>query len=363
MNVSLARAVALAGLLVSAAAAQAASIRRLDFVPWAVSYDGSVVVGATADGQAVRWTASGGSVGLGYLPGHDTSVAQGVSADGSVIIGHSYAASEYDPAQVPEAFDRIGRAFRWSAPTGMVDLGTLPGRTHGNARGVSADGAVVVGTAASANGPLEAFRWTAASGFVGLGSGTSAAAVSADGSVVIGAAISPSWRSRRWTAAAGWSDLPPNFYVAAVSADGSVVVGGSLFSNFNSDALLWTQATGVVRLDTGSGDDGAVGVSADGSVVVGSSIHYGAFLWDEVNGVRSLRDVLEGAGVDVSGIPLGAYSARGISGDGRTMIGGFTEAGETVYWVATVPEPMGLMPVICAAAGLLRPRRPARGRE
>ena len=56
---------------------------------WAVSSDGSVVVGAsTSSGvsEAFRWTRGGGMVGLGDLPGGDfASTARDVSADGSIL--------------------------------------------------------------------------------------------------------------------------------------------------------------------------------------------------------------------------------------------------------------------------------------
>jgi probable HAF family extracellular repeat protein len=51
---------------------------------------------------------------LGTLGGND-SVAYGVSADGSVVVGWSYNAAGYP------------RAFRWTAAGGMQDLGTLGG--------------------------------------------------------------------------------------------------------------------------------------------------------------------------------------------------------------------------------------------
>jgi probable HAF family extracellular repeat protein len=68
---------------------------------------------------------------LGTLPGGNHSEARGVSADGSVVVGYSNSANG-------------GRAFRWTS-AGMTDLGTLPGGNHSVAYGVSADGSVVVG--------------------------------------------------------------------------------------------------------------------------------------------------------------------------------------------------------------------------
>src|SRR5262245_37318037 len=79
-----------------------------------------------------------------------------VSADGSVVVGTRFAGPSVE-------------AFRWTAATGVVGLGDLPGDTAGsNAAAVSADGGVVVGVSGSASGQ-EAFRWTSGGGMVGLG--------------------------------------------------------------------------------------------------------------------------------------------------------------------------------------------------
>ena len=81
---------------------------------------------------------------LGFLPGDTGSDARGVSSDGAVVVGSS------DSGTL--------EAFRWTGGV-MTGLGDLPGGTfYGFANGVSADGAVVVG--ASDSRTLEAFRWT-----------------------------------------------------------------------------------------------------------------------------------------------------------------------------------------------------------
>ncbi len=115
---------------------------------------------------------------LGVLPGGDMSEAYAVSADGQVVVGVSLDTS-----------GSAATAFRWTAATGMVSLGTLGGN-RSYAHGVSADGSVVVGYSYDtanrfrayrwANGTMEALpmpsdvRWSTAYG------------VSADGSVVVG---------------------------------------------------------------------------------------------------------------------------------------------------------------------------------
>jgi probable HAF family extracellular repeat protein len=85
---------------------------------------------------------------LGKLGGC-CSWAYGVSADGAVVVG----SADNDARQA--------RAFRWTASGGMQDLGTPPGVNESSARGVSADGRVVVGYARYAPGQERerAFRW------------------------------------------------------------------------------------------------------------------------------------------------------------------------------------------------------------
>ncbi len=154
-----------------------------------------VGAGASARGkpEAFRWTAATGMVGLADLPGgFFGSVAFDVSADGSVIVGHSSSASGKE-------------AFRWTAATGMVGLGDLPGgRFESKAWGVSGDGSIVVGAATTASGD-EAFIWDAANGMRNLRDVlvndfrldltgwtlVSAYDVSADGSTIVGSGISP----------------------------------------------------------------------------------------------------------------------------------------------------------------------------
>ena len=83
---------------------------------------------------------------LGCLPGHSTSVACGVSADGSVVVGWS---GDFVTTE----------AFRWTQKTGMVSLGTIRGRSGDSmAFDVSADGSVIVGRGAGDLGD-EAFIW------------------------------------------------------------------------------------------------------------------------------------------------------------------------------------------------------------
>ena len=121
-----------------------------------VSADGSVVVGQCADRYvACRWTSAEGIVRIPRLLGYDYNQASstGASADGSVIVGHIY-----------DTFNSTQQAFRWTSAGGTVGLGDLPGGASGSlAWDISADGSVIVGWCYSDSG-RETFRWTSAGG-------------------------------------------------------------------------------------------------------------------------------------------------------------------------------------------------------
>jgi probable HAF family extracellular repeat protein len=126
---------------------------------YAISADGSVVVGSSSvwqvEGdvvrtrtQAFRWTEAGGMVGLGALYGGDAT-ALAVSGDGSVVVGHS---------------DDV--AFIWDPIHGMRSLQDvltgdfgldLSGWTLVEARGISSDGRIIVGSGENPNGDFEAW--------------------------------------------------------------------------------------------------------------------------------------------------------------------------------------------------------------
>src|SRR5215472_9988228 len=124
-----------------------------------VSDVGSVVVGAVSigsDSQAFHWTQSGGMVGMDYYPGYLSSTAQGVSADGTTIVGFTLTSSGF------------AQAFGWTQAGGMNGLGVLGGGYGSTAMDVSHDGSVIVGYAGTSSGQ-RAFRWTQGGGMVSLG--------------------------------------------------------------------------------------------------------------------------------------------------------------------------------------------------
>jgi probable HAF family extracellular repeat protein len=276
------------------------------------------------------------------------SEAFDVSHDGGVAVGvHSFG----------------GTSGRVWTEGGITSVGELPHAIgNGNvatAFGVSGDGSVVVGHSPSGETGVEAFMWTSTDGIVGLGRAnyvSTAWAASEDGSVIVGVSGSQAFR---WTEADGIQGLGalagPSF-ARDVSADGSVIVGTS------SQAFRWTELSGLVGLGTlpGRAASAAEAVSSDGSVVAGYSYTGSGprtpFIWHAAEGMRDLEVVLSAVGLDLTGWGLG--EARGLSADGRTIVGvGTNPDGNTEAWIATIPEPGTAILVSIGLAGLAVRRR------
>jgi probable HAF family extracellular repeat protein len=306
-----------------------------------ISADGTVVVGDATDAaadnanRAFRWTAAGGMESLGTLNSGLDSYAWGVSGDGSVVVGM---ASD-------GAAGNANRAFRWTAAGGMESLGTLNGGIHSAAYGVSADGSVVVGVTndGAAGNYSRAFRWTATSGMVNLGtlnggSSSYAFGVNADGNVVVGQATDGAafdeWRAFRWTAAGGMESLGTlnggiDSFAYGVSGDGSVVVGTTSdgAAGYEYRAFRWTAASGMQSLGNLNGGDysDAYGISADGKVVVGTADDGAAgnvsrgFRWTQSTGMQSVEDWLRASGVAVPADMT--WVATATNADGTVVVG------------------------------------------
>jgi probable HAF family extracellular repeat protein len=270
-------------------------------VAFSVSANGSVVVGSgTPDSQpylGFRWTQAAGMVSLGDSDSDPTtsSYPNDVSDDGGVVaFTGGYAGNG--------AGGLIGQAFRWSAATGLAPLGFLPGGDYTEANGVSADGSVIVGGGTTPGGGWHTFRWTQATGLVSLGDLAGgdefsfAFDVSSDGAVVVGRCSTEKGRfAMRWTQAGGMvslGDLPrgsgAESAALGVSDDGNVIVGIANFTdtfNGDHDAFIWTPSRGMRLLKDALMADycaaelegwrltSAWSVSGDGRTIVGEGIN------------------------------------------------------------------------------------------
>lgn len=282
-----------------------------------ISQDGGVVAARSGgngfNNRAARWTASGGAADLGTIPGGTFSIGRGVSGDGAVVVGLSGGAA-----------GSTFRAFRWTASDGMQSLGVLPGFTASDASAASGDGSVVVGTCSGAT-TSRAFRWTAGAGMESISSGTSSLAAS------------------------------------AVSSDGTVVAGSvTRDAATRGGAFTWSQAQGLRLLDpVGGGTTLSVpssvfALSADGSVAVGEryfatengAIIQHAFRWTAGEGLVDLGTL---------GVGVPAFSTGlAVSGDGRVVGGTSVNAGLTGSVACVWTEQTGLLEVnqLLASSGV-----------
>ncbi len=309
---------------------------------YAVSADGKVVVGTSNSSRGYepfRWSVETEMIGLNGLP---TGSAQAVSADGSVIVGSARSTMISTSA------------FRWTEETGMVFLQTFP--VYSTASAVTADGSIIFGLSGVND---TAARWPATEGVENFNLPFSdVAGTSADGSVVVGARPTG---AARWTQATGWQSLGSGRRAYAVSADGSVIVGHRytiIEDELFTDGFRWTQEDGIIILGPGS----AYGVSANGSITVGTTDDLSgyAFIWDEIDGTRSIKEMLSGVGIDLTGWTL--RQATGVSANGKIIVGtGLNPDGNMEAWLAdltgVIPEP-STAAIVMGLAGLsLKQRR------
>jgi probable HAF family extracellular repeat protein len=298
----------------------------------ALSADGSTVVGLSfsnvnsgSPDAAWRWTAGTGTVPLGAVPGFDSAnYAAGVSGNGSVVVGTGFGSSGV-------------QGFIWTPSGGIAPLGLAAGDVGNMAFAVSADGSTVVGTHWSSS-TAGAFSWTQAGGFVSIGTlpgntGASAFAVSSNGSVIVGSSTNPSGPSEqafRWTSSGmvGLGTLAGDTDSAAyaVSDDGSTVVGIS-YSATATHAFRWTSATGMVNLGVpNSAFKAAVAyaVNQDGSVVVGQisggTAGNDGFIWTAAGGIQPFEDYWLGNGGTLTG-GESFLSLTGVSDSGKVFLG------------------------------------------
>ncbi|MDM8008123.1 MAG: PEP-CTERM sorting domain-containing protein [Phycisphaerae bacterium] len=360
-------------LLLSAASVRAADIPsfqglgrlpngELAMEPRSVSSNGDFVVGQTSGGNSFRWSTSDGFVLLGDS-GHTSinTYAEGVSADGGVVVGSVTSAGKQD-------------AFRWTPQQGTEFLESLSDGGGSTAAGLSADGRVVVGTSYSSSGAGQAFRYTPESGRQTIGSlpgwesGGAGLAVSADGSTGVGFSSNGDDRQAfRWTETTGtiglgW--LPTSVLQSTalgVSPDGGVVVGYCHHGPNEEEAFKWTIDGGMVGLGTPGGEQEsyAYGVSQDGSIIVGEArgLTPQSVIWDNTHGARYLKQVLSDEyGLDLAG--WGLERAYAISADGRVIVGrGANPAGQSEAWIAYIPEPATLLLLAIGGLAVMRRRR------
>ncbi|SUB81454.1 Autotransporter protein or domain, integral membrane beta-barrel involved in protein secretion [Pragia fontium] len=180
-----------------------------------LSDDGLVVAGESSNAndhtEAFRWTKEHGMQGLGFIGNGGTtpgSSVAGMSSDGSVIVGASTT-----PIISTDGI-YYQQAFRWTEETGMVGLGYLGIGNIGPismARGISADGSTIIGASTTAQDKIDLFVWRSDTGMFSLvdfmfAQGidlrdwvmADASGVSGNGEIISGAGYNPDMAIEGW---------------------------------------------------------------------------------------------------------------------------------------------------------------------
>lgn len=219
---------------------------------------------------------------------------------------------------------------------------TTLGVPNTNLTGISADGSIAVGSLGS-TGP--AFRWTASTGVVNIGGFTTHARISRDGSTITAEALNAQglaeaaiWQgNREWKTLGNFGGFADGVNQSvstpySVSRDGKVIVGLSRTTSGKSHAFRWEAATGMVDLGALQGQSSrANAVSADGEVIVG---------WDDNpldSGAPPRRGAMWWQGIERLMHPFGwTGEALATNDSGTTIVGyGHPSASRHAYlWTA-----------------------------
>jgi uncharacterized membrane protein len=323
-----------------------------------LSGDGSTVIGMFGGERALRWNRQSGfaKVAIQWADSPIAGIGMEISAvsdDGTVFVGDSKVDTPRESMPILGQLDPRGsEATRWTERDGKVTLGDLPGGIYNSAaHAVSAHGEVIVGTASTFSGGSSAARWTTQGGLESLEGDvdTYANGISADGRVVIGQGFRCGVVWEQGFAPTDIGDLPGggnSSFALAVSADGTTVVGYS-GTNIGGEAIRWTRATGIERIDLAPGGvqhSQAVDVTANGSLILGQATigdpRSLVFLWSQHMGMKSIRALLDERGIDSTGWTF--EQAVAISNDGQVMVGNGHYLNRAAAWLvdfSPVPEP------------------------
>ena len=282
---------------------------------------GNTTLGSMVIAAAIATTSPVWAQGTFTPLGTENTYISAMSADGTIVVG---------------VWGNEGPAWRWTAQTGAVDIGSVSQQVS-----ISRDGRTIVGTAKDSKGIAYASVWQSgkqwttlpgpSNGRIQDGQVTSGWDVSADGSVIVGLAwVNPKGaQGFRYDVKSGTVTLGSlkgqSSRASVVSGDGHVVAGWDEVEGSGPwyGAIWWD---GLERLMNPFALIGQVeGINDSGSVIVGRGhpanwTHAYRFTsWDghvEDLGVLSLRDL--------SGNPAYAdYSMALAVNDDSTVVVGY----------------------------------------
>lgn len=210
---------------------------------------GQVTGGSTIQAgneHAFVWTAGGGMLDLGVLPGASNARAKAINRYG-VVTGSSEGVPLFAP-----------RAFRWSAVDGMENLGAFTAGLASFSTGDALnDAGLITGSSSTADFDRHAFAWTPATGMLDLGTagGTESFVMAMSPAAHIAGIInlaSGDQRAMSWTRATGMRNLGTLGGRTSVANDVNSkgqIVGLAYNKADEARAFAWTARQGMIDLN------------------------------------------------------------------------------------------------------------------
>ncbi|MGL4769441.1 MAG: autotransporter domain-containing protein [Plesiomonas shigelloides] len=321
----------------------------------ALSSSGNIAVGFIAtpanNNQAGAWTVSHGLIALPipFAQTEGMSNAQGVSSDGRYIVGYV----------MPEN-SSLMQGVLWTDASNLTYLTPLAPGADYYANGISADGSIVVGTASDQHNNEHAVYWDRAANTIhDLGSlnhsssqFSNAIAANHDGSVIVGSSTNDAGMTQgfRWTAKTGIVELPSLSGTSQAKgiSDTGRIIGSSINAKNENRAVYWEdnqiKDLGTLRTDN-RGYSSAQDISATGKVIVGSAdsdTQRTGFIWKEGAGMYSVNEWLKYAHVQANSMLVKSVNA--ISADSQTIAGQLTNGHGYVAHLIELNAPSDVNP-------------------
>ena len=321
----------------------------------ALSSSGKIAVGFIAtpanNNQAGAWTVSHGLIALPipFAQTEGMSNAQGVSSDGRYIVGY-----------VMFQNSSFMQGVLWTDALKLTYLTPLAAGTDYYANGISADGNIIVGTASDKDHNEHAVYWDRATNTIhdlgsfnySLSQYSNAIAANRDGSVIVGSSTNSAGVTQgfRWTTQAGMVELQSlgGTSQATGVSDTGRVIGYSTNAKNEGRAVYWDKNKirdlGTLRADN-SGSSSAQAISATGKVIVGAAdddIQRTGFIWKEDAGMYSVDEWLKYAHVQANSMSVKSVNA--ISADSQTIAGQLTNGHGYVAHLIELKDPADVNP-------------------
>lgn len=247
--------------------------------------------------NAFVWSAGGGMLGIRGGAGNGRSYGLAINRHG--VVTGSFSSAPDDAA----------RPFRWSAASGVEDLGLAPGLPWPSAGRMLNDAGLIAGVATIDDEQTHAIAWTRSGGTVAIdtrGSVESTPVAVGAGGEVAGNRLASfddgGDRPFLWTRAGGMVDLGVGHGTTAwvnAMTPGLHIAGGIGYADGRQRAMSWTRRGGMRELGTfGGRSSGARGVNARGQIVGFAEDRAGAmraFVWRADGGMLDLNRALRHA--------------------------------------------------------------------